>query len=113
MGITFLSKYLEQFGLDSITKQNLLSHAWRKGMVKLYTNYLQKWGLYCLLKKVKPLKPTIAQVLRFLRMLEDEGLGYGAINTARCVLSLILPRVDGQTVGKHHLVHRFICSVYE
>ena len=90
-----------------------MSHNWHRGTVKLYTSYLKKWGLYCLLEKVKPLKPTIAQNLRFLRLLEDEGLGFCAINAARCALSIILPRIDGDTVGKHQLVHWFLCSVYE
>ena len=82
-------------------------------MVKLYATYLRKCGPNCLLKKVKTLKPTIAQTLRLPQMLEDEGLGYGDINTARCALSLILTRIDGQTVGKHQLVHWFIRSIYE
>ena len=72
-------------------------HAWWKGTVKLYTNYLRKWGLYCLLHQVKPLKPSIAQILRFLRLLEDEVLGFGSINAAKCALSIILPRIDGET----------------
>lgn len=113
VGIPFLGKYLEQFGLDKITKDKLISHAWRKRTIKLYANYLRKWDLYCLLKGVKLLKPSIAQVLCFLWMLEVEELGYGTTNTARCALSVILPHIDGQTVGKHQLVHGFICSVYE
>ena len=40
-------------------------------------------------------------------------MGYAAINPARCALSVILPHIDGQTVGKHQLVHWFIHSVYE
>ena len=81
--------YLDKYGLDKITKTRLMSHTWRKGTVRLYTHYLKKWGFYCLLKKVKPLNPTIAQILRFLRLLEDEGLGFGAINMARCTLCML------------------------
>ena len=47
--------------------------------------------------------PSLAQVLRFLRTLEEEGLGFGAINTACSALSIVLPRVERQTVGKHYL----------
>ena len=111
-GIPFLRNYLEQFSLDKITKEWLMSHTWRKGTVNLYTSYLRKWDLYCLLQKVKPLKPSIAQILRFLRFLENEGLGFSAINAARCALSIILPRIDGETVGKHQLIHWFLRSVY-
>ena len=64
--------------------------------------------------KIDCLTPSLAQVLRFIRTLEDEGLGFGAVNTACSALSVVLlPRVDGQTVGKHYLVHWFLKSVYE
>ena len=58
------------------------------------------------------MEPSIAQVCRFLRSLAEEGLGFGAVNTARCALSVILPRINGQTVGKHQLVHWLLRSVY-
>ena len=63
--------------------------------------------------KIYCLKLSFAQVLRFLCTVEDEGLGFGAVNMARSALSIVLPRVDGQTVGKHYLVHWFLKSVYE
>ena len=55
VGIPFLGKYLDQFGLDRVTKDKLLSHAWRNGTVKLYANYLKKSGLYCLLNWLESL----------------------------------------------------------
>ena len=100
------------YGLDKVTTEFIVSSAWREGTVKLYATYLKKWGLFCLTKSVKPLEPSLAQVCKFLRMLAQEGLGYGAINTARCALSVILPKIDGQTVGKHQLVHWLLRSVY-
>lgn len=80
--------------------------------MQLYSSYLRKWGLYCLLHKVSPSKPTISQVVRFLRFLEDEGSGYGAVNTAQCALSLILPQVNGQSVGKPDMVRYFIKAMH-
>ena len=105
-GIPFLRNYLQSFNLDPATSEFIVSSAWREGTVKLYANYLRKWGLFCLTKNIKPLAPSIAQVCRFLRSLAEEGLGFEAVNTARC----ILPRIDGQTVGKHQLVR---CSMQE
>lgn len=90
----------------------IVKHAWRPGTVKLYTTYLRKWGLHCALKGVPPLNPSIPQVARFLRMLGDEGLGYGAVNTARCALSVILPRENGVSVGKNYAVHLVMRTVY-
>ena len=90
-----------------------MSAAWRPGTVKLYAHYLRKWQLYCLLGKIDTLKPSFSQVLRFLRNLEDEGLGFGAVNTARCALSVVLMRVEGETVGKNYVIHWLMKSLYE
>lgn len=104
---------MEPYGIDKVTLQRMVSAAWRKGTIQLYAHYVKKWQLFCLIDKINCLKPSLAQILRFLRGLEDEGLGFGAINTARCALSIVLPRIDGQTIGKHYLVHWFLRSVYE
>ena len=72
-GAFIKSLELDQIGEISISREGkddilwLLSHSGRKGTIKLYTNYAIKYGLCYLLKKVKPIKPTIAQILRFLR----------------------------------------------
>ena len=100
------------YGLDKATTEFIVASAWRESTVRLYATYLRKWGVYCLTRSVKPLEPSLAQVCRFLRVLAQEGLGFGAVNTARCALSVILPKIDGQTVGKHQLVHWLLRSVY-
>ena len=50
-------------------------------------------------------------VLSFLQSLLDDGLGYSAINTARSALSVMLERIDNQTVGNHPLCVRFLGAV--
>ena len=49
-------------------------------------------------------------MLEFLSFLfHDKGLGYSAINTARCALSSFLLLGDGHdTVGSHPLVSKFV-----
>lgn len=59
------------------------------------------------------MNPDIADVLDFLRIYFETGVGYGAVNTARCALSLVLPRFEGKTVGEHFLVKWFCKSCYE
>ena len=112
-GIPLLRKHLQPFNIDKITLNRLVSSTWRPGTVKLYAHYINKWQLFCNIYKIGTLQPSMAQILSFFRTLEDEGLGFGAINTARCALSLVLPRINGQSVGKHYLVHWFLKSVYE
>ena len=43
----------------------------------------------------------------------ETGVGYGAVNIARCALSLVLPRDNGKTIGEHYLVKWFCKSCYE
>ena len=78
----------------------------------MYAHYIKKWQLFCLVSKIDVLNPLLSQVLKFLRKLEDEGLGFGAINSARCALSVILPRIDGETIGKHYVLHWMLRSFY-
>ena len=97
---------LTPYGLDKVTTEHIVSFAWWEGTFRRYSTYLKKWGVYGILRSVKPLQPTRAQQCRFFRILAQEGLGYGAGNTARCALSVI-----PQTVGKHQLMHWLLRSV--
>ena len=63
-----------------------------------------------IVKGVKILNPTIADVLKYLRMYFETGVGYAAVNTARCAFSIILPRAaHGQTIGEQYLV-KWLCK---
>ena len=108
-----MRKSLEPYGIDKVTLERIVSAAWRPGTVKLYAHYIRKWQLFCTLANINCLKPKLSQVLRFIRQLEDEGLGFGAINTARSALSVVLPRSRGETIGKNHVIHWLMRSVYE
>ena len=107
-----MKEYLQESGLDNISAQRILDSTWRKGTVQLYTTYIRKWQLFCSENDITPRAPTVPQVVSFLRSLEDKGLGYGAVNTARCALSVILPRINGETIGKQQMVQWFVRAVY-
>ena len=87
--------------------------AWRPSTKKVYTTYVRKWAVFCITNNIKLLKPTVPQVCRFLRTLAARGLGYGALNAARSALSLILPHVEGEPIGKHPIVCWLIKGAYE
>ena len=107
-----MANKLRKLGFDEQTIL-LVMDAWRPSTKKLYTTYLRKWALYCVEHKVSLLKPSLAQVCRFLRVLAQKGLGYGAINATRSALSTILPNIDGQSIGKHPVVCLLVKGVYE
>ena len=59
------------------------------------------------------MQPNVSQVLDFLTDLFEAGLGYGAINTARCALFQITVYKKGfTTIGAHPWVIRFLRGVY-
>ena len=59
------------------------------------------------------MQPNVSEVLDFLTELYEDGLGYSAINTARCALSQIIVCKKGFcTIGAHHWVIKFLKGVY-
>ena len=87
--------------------------AWRDSTKKLYSTYLRKWAVFCLERNVSLTKPSLPQVCRFLRSLSDAGLGYGALNSARCALSTILPAYEGHSFGTHPIICWLVKGGYE
>ena len=87
--------------------------AWRPSTKKAYSAYLKKWATFCIERAINTFSPTLPQVCRFLRLLAAKGVGYGAINTARCALSTILPMYEGHTFGTHPYVCWLVKGCYE
>ena len=111
-GIPLLGKSLLKEGFDTGTV-NLIMKAWRPGTKKMYTTYIKKWMTYCCERGIAPLKPTIPQACRFLRVLSEKGMSYAAINAARCALSTILPPVNGASFGNAPQVCWLLKGCYE
>ena len=87
--------------------------AWRKSTKKLYSCYLNKWATFCVERSIQILTPTLPQACRFLRILASQGVGYGAVNSARCALSTILPKYGYASFGSHPYVCWLLKGVYE
>lgn len=89
------------------------SKTWRPSTSTAYKGHILRWAKWAESREISIIKPKVAQVLRFLREYFETGVGYGAINSARCALSVILPRGGGTTIGEHFLVKWFLKSCYE
>ena len=87
--------------------------AWRASTKQLYTTYLKKWAVFCVSHGVSLLQPKLPEACRFLRLLAEGGLGYGAVNAARSALSAILGDFEGRPFGKHPIVCWLVKGVYE
>ena len=110
--LPFYAKQLLKQGFDTQTVL-LIMDSWRPSTKKLYTTYLNKWATYCVERNISLYNPTLPQACRFLRMLSDSGSSYSAVNSARCALSAILNKIDGQTFGENTIVCRLLKGVYE
>ena len=112
-GMSAIRKSLENQGISNRTKKIMLD-SWRSGTKKQYDVYLGKWNLFASRGGVDPIQPPVSKVLDFLTELYDCGLGYSAVNTARCALSTIITLLDGtMTIGSHPLIQRFIKAAFQ
>ena len=103
-GLPLLVITLEEYNIDNTTLQ-FFKFSWRPSTRNNYVTHINRWALWALEQGVKVLDPPIVEVLKYLRIYFETGVGYGAIKVARCVLSLILPRAkNGQTVVEHFLI---------
>ena len=90
---------------------NIISCSWRSGTRKQYGTYIAQWKSFCNKKQISANEPSVGEVLDFLVELFDRGLGYSAINTARCALSTFIS-IGNYTIGAHPLVIRFLKGVF-
>lgn len=87
-------------------------HAWRESTHKQYRSSLTKWLGFSDNMNSNPFKTSIVTVLKFLTDLHKQGLSYSAINTARSALSAFVQLTDGQNIGSHPLVTKFMKGVF-
>ena len=110
--LPIFGKMLLKQGFDKETVLLIMS-AWRVSTKKVYSTYLNKWSTFCIERSINILEPSLPQACRFLRLLASQGLGYGAVNTARCALSTILPNFGYFSFGSHPYVCWLLKGVYE
>ena len=68
--------------------------------------------LFCDKKQIDQLHPSIGEILSFLTQLQDDGLGYSAINTAKSMLSTMFQIIHSRDIGNEILVKRFMKGVF-
>jgi len=80
---------------------------------KQYDTHIKRWWSFCRRHEINLFSNTIDSVILFLQEMLNTGASYGSLNSARSALSLILPRVDGATVGENHSVTRFLRGAFK
>lgn len=105
-------KSLEGRGLSE-SATSLILQSWRKGTQQQYKPFITKWEQYCCQRKINPFLATIERGINFLAELYHTGIGYSALNTARCALSTVCFTSEHYTFGQHPLVCRFLKGIFE
>lgn len=111
-GLSLVRQSLALQGISGQT-QDILMGAWRKSTTTQYAPYLKKWETYCVERQIDPINPDMAQVLDFLTSLFSTGVGYSAINTAKCALGTIVTLADGRPMLHHPLLKRYMKGIFE
>ena len=111
--LPLVRRTLEGQGLSRQSADIIMS-AWRQNTRKQYKPYLRKWQDYCGQRKTDPLHPPVSEVINFLTMLYNTGIGYSAINTAKsAIASLVKPPEGHRTLGQHPLMIRYMKGIFE
>lgn len=91
--------------------KEILQASCASSTLKQYDSVMSKWKLFCSYNLMDPCRPTIDIIISFLTNLYEQGLGYVSINSARSALSTMLGHIDGQSIGSHPLITRFVKGV--
>ena len=84
--------------------EDLLSSSWRKGTHKNYDSAWKKWEQCCINKHASPISSFLNDILLFLTDQFHAGHSYRSLNVYHFAISSIHSRIDGYTIGSHHLV---------
>ena len=106
-----LGPSLSQSGI-SPAAQEIILHSWKKGTKKQYRSYINQWSGFCSGRDIDPMHRTVPQTIEFLQTLYESGHSYSAINTARSALSTFIITSNGNSIGTHPSIRRYLKGVY-
>lgn len=109
--LSLIRKCYENRNISGKATEIILA-SWRVGTQKQYVTYIKKWISFCSKKQINSLQADINEVLEFLTELYENGIGYSAMNTARCALSAIGLVRDGFAIGAHPVIIRYMKGVF-
>ena len=92
--------------------KKLILMSWANGTKKQYNPHIHDWIEFCQIKKIDPIQADILVGAEFLANKFMKGLGYSAVNSARCALSAFMAPQDGITFGKNPTISRLLKGVF-
>ena len=111
---TITASLLRRWGNDTLTKdvEELIINSWAEKRRKQYRTYFAQWKEFCQDRNFSLTNTSISEGLEFLLMLCKRGLSYSVINTARSMLSMILPARNRTEFGKHPIIALMLKGVF-
>lgn len=85
----------------------IMSTAWEPATRKAYEGPARRWMEYTQEHNIPPTTPSVSQVLQFLTVYYDTGVGYSSIVLQKAFMSFFI-KLDNAPLGKHPLVAKFV-----
>ena len=87
--------------------------SWRQSTSEQYSTYITKWQEYCTEKQINPISASPTDIINFLAEQCERGIGYSAVNTAKCAIASVTSLATDKSIGQHPLVKRFMKGIFE
>jgi len=100
LNVPLVCKTLNTKNLSSTAKEIILVW-WRPGTCTQYHSYLGRWEKFCAQKAIIVQEASVENRIDFLASLNEDGLGYNAINTVRSASSSVLAFPGNVTFSNH------------
>ena len=108
---TIFASLLSRWGNNTLTKdmEDLIINSWAENTRMQYRTCFGQ--CFCQDCNLSLTNASILEGSEFLLTLYKKGLSYSVINTARSMLSLILPGCNGTEFGKHPIIANMLKGI--
>ena len=111
---TINASLLNRWGNDTVTKDvaDLINNSWAENTRKQYRTYFGQWKEFCQDRILSLTNASISEGSEFLLTLYKTGLSYSVINTAKSMLSMIIPVCNRTEFGNHPNIARMLKGIF-
>lgn len=106
-----VNRSIQNKGFSDDTRE-LMVASWRSGTRKDYAIKFKKFSGWCGRREIDPHAATLTNCADFLTSLFQSGLKYRTISGYRSMLSVMLPPINGISVGQHPDIIRLLKGVF-
>ena len=103
-----------RFSAERISPQasSFLPASWREKSGRTYDSLFGKWASWCVEQDIGPISGDITGVVNFLADPFQQGYQHRSLCAYRSAISSVHEEVDGQSIGSHPMVSRFLKDAF-